>query len=110
MTIKADTPILTASGWMLANTVRPGDIVFGQDGSPKTVTSVQAFDKGHTHEVLLDDGLTICGGPNMRLVIEKMNAAIAWLWRRPIAKIYSSMKAMSEHSKNRIIDRRSPFA
>ena len=74
MTIKADTPILTANGWMLANTVRPGDIVFGQDGAPKTVTSVQAFDKGPTYEVLLDDGLTICGSPNMRLAIEKMNA------------------------------------
>ena len=73
MTIKADTPILTASGWMLANTIRPGDIVFGQDGAPKTVTSVQAFDKGPTYEVLLDDGLTICGGINMRLITEKMN-------------------------------------
>lgn len=74
MTIKADTPILTASGWMLANSIRPGDIVFGQDGAPKPVTSVQAFDKGPTYEVLLDDGLTICGSANMRLAIEKLNA------------------------------------
>lgn len=76
MTIKANTPILTADGWMLANSIRPGDIVFGQDGQPKPVTSVQAYDKGPTYEVLLDDGLTICGSANMRLAVQKLNARI----------------------------------
>jgi len=76
MTIKANTPILTAGGWMLAGSVQPGDIVFGQDGEPKPVTSVQLFDKGPTYEVLLDDGLTICGSANMRLAIQRVNARI----------------------------------
>jgi hypothetical protein len=74
MAITVNTPVITANGWMLAGSVRPGDIVFGLDGAPKAVTSVQTYDKGPTYEVMLDDKLTLCGGANMKFALETPSA------------------------------------
>jgi len=74
MAITVNTPVITANGWMLAGSVRPGDIVFGLDGAPKAVTSVQTYDKGPTYEVMLDDKLTLCGDANMKFALETPNA------------------------------------
>lgn len=38
--VPAGTPVLTATGWTVAGTVKPGDALFGSDGLPVTVTSV----------------------------------------------------------------------
>lgn len=70
MTIAANTPILTSNGWLPAKLIQAGDYVFGQNGMPKEVISVQLFEKGPTYEVAFDDGLTLCGSENMTLHIQ----------------------------------------
>ena len=54
-----DTPILTTKGWKNHGDIRPGDMVYGPDGLPKTVTAVTGSSVVECMEVQFDGGVTI---------------------------------------------------
>lgn len=70
MAISANTPILTTNLWLQAKDIRPGDYVYGLDGLPKKVHSVQDIDPAETYKVTLDDGIVIRGDKNLTLPVE----------------------------------------
>ena len=76
MAIDANTPILTDSGWTLAKLIKPGEYVFGEDGMPKQVKTVQIFDPAPCQEVHFDDGVTIIGDAKTMFPVETVNSRI----------------------------------
>jgi len=76
MAISANTPVLTTNLWLQAKDLRPGDYVYGLDGLPKKIYSVQDISPAQTYKVTLDDGIVIRGDKNLMLPLEDMKYRI----------------------------------
>lgn len=62
--LDVDTPVPTPSGWTTMGALRAGDVIFGLDGSPTTVTEAFAIQDDHEAlEVVFSDGTVIVAGP-----------------------------------------------
>ena len=66
-----DTPVLTTWGWKRHGDLRPGDFVFGQDGSPKRVLANTNPDMEESYEVEFDDGTVIVAGAGHLWEVER---------------------------------------
>jgi hypothetical protein len=53
------TPILTPSGWTPIESLSPGDLVIGQDGSPHPVTRVHVAENRPFYRLTFSDGASI---------------------------------------------------
>ena len=76
MAISANTPVLTTNLWLQAKDLRPGDYVYGLDGQPKKIYSVQDISPTETYKVTLDDGIVIRGDKNLTLPLEDLKYRI----------------------------------
>jgi hypothetical protein len=70
MAVTANTPIPTPSGWKIAHDIQKDDIVFDQYGNQVIVRTTQVSDVDKCYEVTLDDGLTIRGDKNLKLILQ----------------------------------------
>lgn len=57
--LSVDTPVPTPTGWTLHGDLRPGDMVFGEDGIPVRVLAVTEHYEGSCFEVSSSDGTSI---------------------------------------------------
>jgi hypothetical protein len=72
--IDAKTPIVTDTGWTLAELVKPGDYLFNEEGLPTLVKSVQIFESASSGEIIFDDGLGVTIDGNTKFPILTYNA------------------------------------
>lgn len=64
--IPMDTPLPTPSGWVLAEDVKVGDVLFGADGLPARVSGVYPKEAVALYELYLNDGRTMLCGEDHR--------------------------------------------
>lgn len=59
MGIDARTPVPTTKGWLPAGQIVVGDEIFGFDGMPVKVTTIQKYTPTHCYKVWLQGGITL---------------------------------------------------
>jgi hypothetical protein len=70
-----DTPIPTPNGWTTMGELRRGDIVFGSDGKPTTVTMVTEVMENRTcYDVIFSDGEVITADADHKWVVWSKSA------------------------------------
>lgn len=57
--VSLDTPILTSTGWKLAQDIQVGDMVFSIDGSQTKIIATKVWDNAEMYKVSTDDGFDI---------------------------------------------------
>ena len=70
MAVTISTPIPTPMGWKLAHDIQKDDIVFDQYGNQVVVRTTQISDVDKCYEVTFDDGLSIKGDKNLKLILQ----------------------------------------
>ena len=58
--LQVNTPVLTTRGWKTHGELKPGDFVFGEDGTPKMVKWNSGIYKHPTQIVYFADGFRLC--------------------------------------------------
>jgi len=100
--LSVDTEIPVVGGWKRMGAVRVGDVVFGRDGAPCSVTAVSRIEMGRMFRVRFDDGswldadgdhlwtATYCGGSERVVSTDEMlrrglrTSDLKWKWHVPV--------------------------
>lgn len=72
MAISDSTPVPTPTGWILARDLIESDYVFGLDGLPKRIRSIQHFTPDVTYVVEMSDGTGVIGDKRMTFPTETL--------------------------------------
>lgn len=70
MAIDAITPIPTPDGWVLASSVRPGDMIFAKNGELQPVKTTQVYIPRECYRVEFSDGVRIVGDKNLKFALQ----------------------------------------
>jgi len=69
MAVTENTPIPTQSGWILARDLQSTDMVFGMDGLPKRIISIQSYE-APTYLVEMSDNTGVIGDRHLTFLVQ----------------------------------------
>jgi hypothetical protein len=95
MAISANTYIPTLTSWVRADELKPGDYVYGADGLPKKIKTVQLYTPTEMYEVRLTGGLSVQGDKHLSFEAETIQFRKAFQKRNGKKKPRATLKRFS---------------